>query len=1804
MTSPLQQTSPTLWPSLDGYEITEQLYSGSRTAVYRAVQTNTGRSVVIKILCHEYPSFNELTQFRNQYSIAKSLNITGIVHPYSLEAYGNSYALVMEDFSAISLEDYRKQCSISLTDFLSIALQVSEILHDLHQSRVIHRDIKPANILIQPSTKVIKIIDFSIASVLPKETQEIQNPNILEGTIAYLAPEQTGRMNRGIDYRTDFYALGVTFYQLLSGRLPFEATDPLKLIHCHIAKTPTALDQVNPAIPSMVAAIVSKLMAKNAEHRYQTAKGLKHDLEQCWTQWEATQQIQPFELGTRDLSDRFLISDKLYGRDREVACLLAAFERVAQGSTELMLVAGFSGIGKTAVIHEIHKPITRQKGYFIKGKFDQFNRNIPLSAFVQAFRDLMSYLLSEPDSQLSQWRTKILEALGESGQVLIEVIPELETIIGSQAAVPELSGTAAQNRFNFLFQKFIQVFTRPDHPLVIFLDDLQWADLASLQLLKVLMGDSAHLLMLGAYRDNEVSPIHPLMVTLEELAKEQAVINTITLNPLSLEHTNDLVADTLRCPPDRALPLTQSIDRKTQGNPFFTTQFLKSLHEEGWITFNREACYWECDISSIYTLTTTDDVVEFMAARLQRLPESTRSVLKLAACLGNQFDLVTLSIIAQQSAAETANALWKALQEGLVLPNSQVYKFFQPEVLTPADREVQEPQVNPTYRFLHDRVQQAAYSLIDPAQKPMTHLTIGQLLQTQLSGSELENRRFDIINHLNLGQDLLTTDAERVSLAQSNLEAAQKAKMATAYAAASNFVSTGLSLLSNDRWQKQYHLSLELHILAAEVACLMGDIAEMDNHCQQVLTAAQTPLDKVEIYKIQINALATRNQMSEAIAIGSDALSELGVALPTQTNSTMNHQVLEALAQQLEDYVIEDLGHLSPMTNPRIMAAMKLMAALFAPIYMVKIELFPLVCARMVSLSLEFGNSSVSMIGYSGYGLILTNFYNEFEKGYQFGKVSLELLDRFSAPEYRAMTLFLFSIFIQHRHNSLRSTIPMLKESYLLGMETGNLLYAVYSINNYFFNQFFSGFCLTDIEPDMEQYCIILSQMKRENPVSYLRMQQQAFQGFVTNTDYPDRLIGQSYDETVMFPQYVQKNESSGLAFAYIYKLILAYLFDHYERAIDYINAGSPCMYIITGHIHISVFHFYAGLTYFRAATTQSSLGRSRALSLGEQQQTALAPWARQSPINHQHKADLLEAEKCRVLEKFYEAGILYDRAIDGAKAQGFLQEEALANELAAKFYLDWNKEKFAASYMQEAYYCYARWGAKAKVSDLEQHYPKLLSPILESVSEKLNPLETFVSIATATYSSTATQNSSSQNLNVMLDLAAIIRASQSIASTIQLDELLQQLTQIILQYSGGDQCILMVPDHDGEWLVRAIASTEITKLCTIPLQNENSLPLPLIQWVKNTRESVVINEGQTHLPIGDAFLDRPMPQSILCLPILNQSQLVGILYLSNQAAKNVFTSDRLLVLNFLCAQAAISLENARLYQQARTYAQQLEQSQLQIVQSEKMASLGNLVAGVAHEINNPISFLNGSIQNLQDSFQDLIGHLELYQQHYPNPESSITDNAEEIDLDFLSEDLPALLKSMQLATDRIKGISNSLRTFSRADTEYKIQANLHEGIDSTLLILKYRLKANEHRPAIEVIQDYGDIPAIDCFPGQLNQVFMNLLANAIDMFDELAQGQSFEELTAHPQVITICTRQVDDHVQITIQDNGKGMNEALQAKIFDPTFTTKAVGKGTGLGLAIARQIVVEKHGGSLTVRSELGQGSQFLMSLPIRGS
>ena len=800
--------------ALIGYQIAERIYVGSRTLVYRAVRAADHQPVVIKLLKNEHPSFSELVQFRNQYTIAKHLNAPGIIRPYCLEPYRNGYALIMEDFGGVSLSQHvreraegRKHLYLPLTDFLAIALQLCDILQELYQQRVIHKDIKPANILID-SDKQVKLIDFSIASLLPRETPEIQIPNILEGTLAYLSPEQTGRMNRGIDYRSDFYSLGVTFYELLTGQLPFVVDDPLELIHCHIAKHPPAVNSLNPEIPPVLSAIVSKLIAKNAENRYQSTFGLKHDLE-CLAQWQQTGRIE-FAIGQRDVCDRFLIPETLHGRQSEVQMLLDAFERVSQGSTEVMLLAGLSGIGKTAVVNEVHKPIVRQRGYFIKGKFDQFQRNIPLSAFVQAFRDLMGQLLSESDTRLEQWKTNILAALGESAQVIINVIPELERIIGPQPPVPELSGSAAQARFDRLLQQFIQVFTTPAHPLAIFIDDLQWADSASLNLMRLLMGEVNlhYLLFIGAYRDNEITLAHPLLLSLDEMQQSGATVNTMTLAPLTQAAVNQLVADTLSCSLALASPLTALLVDKTGGNPFFTTQFLKALYDDRTITFNRDENYWECDLAQVRSLTLTDDVVAFMARQLQKLPTQTQAVLKLAACIGNQFDLNTLAIVSGQTEAETAAVLWEALQEGLVIPQGEVYKFYQGDAVVLMTHHSPLTTHQCSYKFLHDRIQQAAYSLIPDEQKQHTQLQIGRLLLQNTPTADIEANIFKIVGHWNQAIEAIATANETAELARLNLLAGRKAKASAAYPAALSYLQVGIRLLNQTAWRNQYELSL------------------------------------------------------------------------------------------------------------------------------------------------------------------------------------------------------------------------------------------------------------------------------------------------------------------------------------------------------------------------------------------------------------------------------------------------------------------------------------------------------------------------------------------------------------------------------------------------------------------------------------------------------------------------------------------------------------------------------------------------------------------------------------------------------------------------------------------------------------------------------------------------------------------------------------------------------------------------------------------------------------------------------------
>ncbi|OCQ94176.1 hypothetical protein BCD64_05250 [Nostoc sp. MBR 210] len=1926
--------------SIPGYVVGEQLYDGSRTVVYRAVRETDNLPVVIKLLKNLYPSFSELVQFRNQYTIAKNLKNPGIIQTYSLKSFQNGYILVMEDFGGISLKDYFvKNCVASLGEFLQVAIALCNTLDILYHERIIHKDIKPSNILINPETKQVKLIDFSIASLLPRETQTLVNPNVLEGTLAYISPEQTGRMNRPIDYRTDFYSLGVTFYELLTGELPFSSNDPMELVHFHIAKTPRLVHEIHPQIPDVLSQIVAKLMAKNAEDRYQSALGLRFDLENCLHQLKEIGEIQNFKIASRDVCDRFILPDKLYGREAQVETLMQAFERVSQGASEIMLVAGFSGIGKTAVVNEVHKPIVKQRGYFTKGKFDQFNRNIPFSAFVQAFRNLMGQLLCEPDSQLAQWQAKILNAVGENGQVLIEVIPELEQVIGKQPPVLELEGNAAQNRFNLLFQKFVAVFTKVDHPLTIFLDDLQWADLASLQLLKLLMQDNGHLLVLGAYRDNEVSPAHPFILTVEDLKKSQVIVQSMTLAPLTFDSTNRLIADTLNCAPQLAQPLTKFIDRKTKGNPFFTTQFLKALHEEGYITFKSDRRYWECDIAQVEALTIADDVVEFMALQLQKLPSETQQTLKLAACIGNSFDLTTLAIVSEQSSTDIATVLWKALQEGLILPTSQIYKFFQ---LGESEQIHTQNNINPTYRFLHDRIQQAAYSLIAQEHRQATHLHIGQLLLSKTTAREREEQLFEIVNHLNIGRSLLTTPQEREELAELNLLAGRKAKTSTAYSAAVNYLATGISLLPNDAWENRYNLALAIHTALVEAAYLNTDFEQMEYWANLVLQHARTLLDTVPVQQTRLLGAKAQGQLLESLQIGLQVLKSLGVEFPEQPTPAEIGQAFATTGQLWQGRSPLNLLDLPAMSNPNHLAAMEIMPVLVPSSFRAMPALLPLLICKQVELSIQSGNCPTSPCSYGDYGLMLCSVMGDLESGYAFGQLALGVMERFQAKACKSRAVYIVNFFISHWQEPLHNLLQPLRDSYQSGLETGDLECIAFSAHAYCYYSYFAGKELMGLANEMAAYHQVVYPLKQVVIIKYLEMAQQVVLNLLGDTEVPWQLSGSAYSEQSLSFQTTNPDQVECFHF-YFNQTFLFYLFEQYEQATqtsvlveEYMGGGLATF-------SLALYSFYDALLQLAQYQQATAAEQSQILTRVQQQQDKLQRWATLAPFNHQHRWDLIEAERHRVLRQRADAIEHYDRAIAGAKTNEYIQDEALANELAAKFYLEWGKEKIAQTYMQEAYYCYARWGAKAKTDDLEKRYPQLLQLILQQRKINLNPLETIATISRNSASrSTATSSSDSTSVSDVLDLTSALKAAQSISSSLNLNTLITSLTRIIVENSGAKKAVLLLTEEDN-WQVRATTLIENQEIKTIlepkSLENCPDIPVKIIHYVKNTQQTVVIDNCQTDIPglIGKYMLSY-QPQSVLCSPIINQGHLVGIIYLENKLTSGVFTAKRLQIINLLCTQAAISLENAQLYtnlqasearflrlaenapgmiyqfqlsvdgiasfnyvssgcygiyevlpeaavadannlislihpeeinyfsesvaisaqtlqpwqyqgriitpsgklkwiqaisrpikqddgiiiwdglvlditerKQAEAAVKQksqelekalrdLQQAQLQIVQSEKMSALGNLVAGVAHEMNNPLGFISATLLQAQPAISDLSKHITLYQEALPNPGDEIQSHAEEIDLDYSLEDLPKMMNAMVIACDRLKNISTSLRTFSRADKDYKVPFNIHEGIDSTILILKHRLKANEQHPAIEVVTNYGNLPQIQCFPGQLNQVFMNILSNAIDALEESNNGRSFEEITANPNMITIKTFIADNHVHISIADNANGMNEEVKQKIFDHLFTTKAVGKGTGLGLAIARQIVEEIHGGKLSCHSVVGQGTEFVIEIP----
>lgn len=1773
-----------------GYKVVPvPVHEGIKTIIYRATNPSSKSSAIIKTLKSEYPSLEEITRLRHEYKILEHLEIDGVIRTLGLENNQNGLALILEDFGEDSLKEFCTVNPIPVKCFLKIAIKLATTLGQLHQQNIIHKDIKPHNILINPQTLEVKLIDFSIATRLSRETAATSNPNLLEGTLAYMSPEQTGRMNRSIDYRTDFYSLGVTFYEMLASKLPFEATDPMEVVHCHIAKQPLTLQEIRPEIPQAISAIVMKLLEKNAEERYQSAFGLKADLEKCLKALEIAEIVENFTPGEVDKSGQFLIPQKLYGREKEVETLLEAFDRISTGKSEMILVSGYSGIGKTSIVNEVHKPIVRQRGYFISGKFDQFKRNIPYAAIIQAFQELIRQLLTENSPNIALWKDKILSALGQNAQVIIDVIPELELITGKQPAVAQLGPAESQNRFNRLFKKFIHVFTNKEHPLVVFLDDLQWADSASLKLIQLLVSDTEtqHLLMIGAYRDNEVSPSHPLIQILNEIEKADVIINNIILQPLNNLTVNQLVAQTLN-EREKSKFLAELVFNKTQGNPFFLTQMLQTLNAEKLLQFDFNEGRWIWELNKIQAIGITDyNVVELVARNIQKLSDETVQVLKLAACIGNFFNLDVLAIVNEKSVFSTADALWEALQAGLILPLSNAYKiplFFDQQ--KHGSLIIEDVRVG--YKFLHDRVQQAAYSLIPENEKKATHLKIGKLLLEKIPQQALEENIFDVVNQLNIGVELITSQTEKDQLANLNLIAAKKAKSATAYEAAVRYLNLGMNLLPENSWQTQYNLTFNLFSEAVESEYLNTNFEAAENLAELVLKQAKTLLDRIQIEQLKMQFYMAQNQMQLAIETGFKALELLGISLE---NTSL--EKLPILPK------IEHLEKIPTLTDPYKLAALKLLLSLIAPAYVMKPELLPTVILTMINFCIENGHSPLAAYAYAWYGLLLIGAFGDINTGYYAGQLALHLLEQFNAQSFKCKVYDLFYSGICPWKQHIKESLPGFQEGAQSGLETGDIEWTSYNSMFCCAYPLLIGEELETVEKKQNLYINLLLKLKQEAAIVYAKVWKQLtlnLQGKSTNKTH---LIGENFDETIMLSQLKQTNNGLAIFAAYQAKLILSYLYKHYPQAVEASNLGAEYAGAATGLATVPTYNFYSSLALLAHYSSVNPDKQKNYLQQIEANQEKMKIWASHAPMNYQHKYHLIEAEKARIYRQTLEAIDLYDLAIAGAKENNYTQEEALANELAAEFYLSLGKEKIAKTYITDAYYGYIRWGAIAKVKDLEERYPKLI--IRTSGTENFD-LE-----------ATRTTNSTTGGYSQLLDLATVIKASQALSGEIVLENLLEKLMNIVLENAGASKgCLLTFQDN--QWYISAECNIEkenVTVLQSLSLDAKKNLPLSVINYVEKTQQYLALDDVISETKFAsDPYITVKKPKSILGLPLIYKGQLTGILYLENNLTSAVFTAERVEILKVLTAQLAISIENARLYQQEREKTQALEQSlqklqqtQAQLVHTEKISSLGQLVAGIAHEVNNPVSFISGNLHHATEYLDNLLDHLKLYQKHLPNPPAEIQENAEDIDLEFLLEDLPKILTSMKLGTDRIREIMQSLRNFSRVDETLPKPTDIHSGIDSTLMILQHRIKAKPERPAIEIIKKYGNLPPLECYAGQLNQVFMNLLANAIDAIEMMTGDWVINNDKNSPKLpqIIIETGKKNNHIFIKIKDNGPGMTEQIKQHLFTAFYTTKPIGKGTGLGLSISHQIITEKHSGNLKCISAPGQGAEFIIELPL---
>ncbi len=1782
------------------FEGVRAIHEGSTTIIRRARRVSDDKPVVLKSPRAEYPSLEDRARIRHEFEILNRLRIPGVPNALALSDESQNPVLVLEDNGSHVLRGELTSEGMGLERFFTIALELTRIVGELHWAQVIHRNINPSNVVVSPRTGMPTLIDFAMASRVSREGSGLLAAAPLSGAIAYLSPEQTGRMSRTVDWRSDLYSLGATFYEMLTGQPPFTEQDRLSLVHALIARMPTPPHHLRPEVPEVLSGIVQKLLAKTAEDRYQSASALAHDLGEARRRLLDSGRIEPFELATRDMAYRLRIQGRIYGREEQLALLSQCFERVANGGAEVMVISGQSGIGKSALSLEIRKPVAERRGYLIEGKFDQFQRDVPYSPIVRALRDLMHQILTESESRLQHWKTRLQEALGVNAKLLTRSVPELEILLGPQPEMEESSAEENRRRVLSAFQRFVGCFCTQEHPLVIFLDDLQWADLASLELLQRMMGDAEmqSILLICAYRDDEVDATHPAVRMLEALAAQGQPVHQLSLKPLEPSHVRHLLADTLGRDEAGCQPLAELVYERTRGNPFFVREFVTSLYEIGLFRRAPGTDHWEWDLEEIRGQSVTDNVAVLMAQRLRRLPEATQHVLHLAACIGNRFDVQTLAVVYEHTPEQVVDTLSPAITAGMV-----VLLGASPRRMR-GSAEESSPGPEPTvFCFAHDRVQQAAHELVAPEKRGAVHLKIGRLLLTNLSQAEREARLFEIVQQFAQALELVQEPAEREQLAELNLQAGIRARRAAAYVPAAAWLRIGRSLLKPDAWTSQYPLALGLYCEGAEVARLVTEFEEMDALAEAVMAHSRVVLDSLSVYETLIEYQTAQNRPSKALELAREVLHRLGVSLPARPTPVHVAASLLATMREMRGWQVSELSALPAMDNPLTLGAMRVLMRTISAAYIASPNTFPLIVFQMVRLSLRHGNSAQSPFGYVIYGIILSSVLSKHDYGYELGRFSLELMKRFQAFGLKAKLYVSCHVSLMLWKHHLRDSLDSLLEAFHSGLETGDVEYACHGAMMYSHYLVIVGDSLEVVQQRQAEFLAAIEKNKSEFHAIYTRVFQQ-FVLCLREQGEPLRLAGSAFQEEQEIPRLVAAKNLTALFSALHCKAQLCYLHGDPRGAIEHATSARAHEQAVMGSINAMDNIFIQTLALL-ACHSETNFRQRRTIAANRRK---LRGWARQSAINFGHKHLLVEAEFARVTGRHAEASTLFEKAINGALEARYIQVAAMAMESAGRHHLALGMARTGWSSLHEAWRTYRGWGALHKARALEAELKSAGIPLAGSQAEPRRADQPLVQ-------------------PVSLDLATILNASRAISQEIVLESLLRKLVRLLIENAGAERGVLIL-ENDGQQRIEVesrAGEENVTQAGPLPMEGTSRLSVSILNYVVRTGENVVLHDATRQgLFTSDEYVLLRKPKSVLCAPLLNQGRLVAILYLENNLATGAFTAERLEVIRLLLAQAALSIHNARLYANlqvsntrleeysrtleekvdARTRElrlkndeldatlQQLRKTQKQLVQQEKLASLGTLTAGIAHELRNPLNFVCSFAElslplttELSDTLVTQAGRMEPWAR---------ADAEESLSM------LHGNLVKMREHGQRASGIINSMLQHSQISTTREL-ADLNTLLAQSVVLAHEAVRSKNRGLRLDIRTDYDPgVGMVEMAVSNISRVFINILDNALYALEEKL-GQAGPDYVPS---LHIRTKDLGQWCEIRIMDNGTGIPKEVADKIFNPFFTTKPAGQGTGLGLSLSHDIVVQGYQGELRVETVPGEFTEFIIRLPKKGT